>query len=234
MMKDPPHPGQSIWHDDIEPLGISLPQAARHIGVDYQELAAVVQGKASVSPELSLRMYQAFGGGPAVWRGLQLYYDLAQVWHSDHGIKVQPLGRPLGELGLPMTTPLHPGQVLLHECLERLPISVADAAAHLGVSPAYLDDLVNCRADLNPEMAIRLHQAFGGHAPKWYALQANYDVAKVAMECARQIKVRRLWRPDPDTHEPILLGKPDDPRCGQPGRGGGAPQQMAEYQSIAD
>ena len=221
MMKDPPHPGQSIWHDDIAPLGITLAQAARHLGVGYDELADVVQGRASVSPELSIRMYKAFGGGPAVWRGLQLYYDLSLVWHSDHGVKVRRLGHPLGELGLPMTTPLHPGQVLRHECLERLPISIPAAAAHLGVSAGYLDDLVHCRADLTPEMAIRLDQAFGGQAPRWYALQANYDVAKVAMECAHRIKVRRLWRQDPETREPILIAAPGHPvpaaRAGSPG-----------------
>ena len=58
-------------------------------------------------------------------------------------------------------------------------------------------------------MIIRIDQAFGGHPQKWSALQANYDVAKVAMERAHEIKVRRLWRQDPDTHEPILLDTPD-------------------------
>ena len=141
-------------------------------------------------------------------RRLQGTYDLARVWHSDHGIKVKRLGDPLGELGLPMTNPLHPGQVLLHECLEPLQLSVAEAAEHLGVSYAELDDLVNCRSSLTPEMAIRLDQAFGGHAQKWYSLQASYDVAKVAMVKAHEIKVRRLWRQDPETHEPILLPAP--------------------------
>ncbi len=71
------------------------------------------------------------------------------------------------------------------------------------------DDVVNCRASLAPEMAIRLDLAFGGHAQQWYALLANYDVANVAMERAHKIKVRRLWRQNPETREPILLGAPD-------------------------
>ena len=75
--------------------------------------------------------------------------------------------------------------------------------------PGAGDDVVNCRASLTPEMAIRLDLAFGGHAQQWYALQANYDVAKVAMERAHKIKVRRLWRQNPETREPILLGAPD-------------------------
>ena len=209
MAKNPAHPGKGILYDDIEPLGISVAQAAAHLGVSCAELSDIVNCRASVSPEMSLRLYKAFGGGAATLRSLQLYYDLAQVWHSDHGIKVKRLGSPLGELGLPMGSPLHPGQILLHECLEQLEISVADAAEHLGIPYAELDAVVNCRAPITPEMAIRFDQAFGGHAQKWYALQANYDVAKVAMERAHQIKVRRLWRPDPETHEPILLGAPD-------------------------
>ena len=209
MLKNPPHPGRSIFHDDIEPLGLTVAQAAQHIGVRYEELADIVAGKAGISSEMSLRLYQAFGAGPATWRGLQLYYDLAQVWHSAHGIKVKRLGDPLGELGLPMGSPLHPGQILLHECLEPLGLTVANAAEQLGVAYEALDAVVNCRAPITPELAIRFDQAFGGHAQKWYALQANYEVAQVAMERAHQIKVRRLWRPDPETREPILLGAPD-------------------------
>lgn len=210
--KNPPHPGKSILHSDIEPLGLTIAQTARHLGVSCDELANIVDGNANISPEMSIRLYKAFGGGVAGWRRLQGSYDLAQTANSKRGasIKVKRLGEPLGELGLPTSSPLHPGLILLHECLERMEISVAEAAEHLGVSYAELDDLVNCRADLTPEMAIRLDQAFGGHAQKWYALQANYEVAKVALERAHRIKVRRLWRQDPETHEPILLGKPDD------------------------
>ena len=208
-MKSPPHPGEILFHDAMANLGFSTAQTAKHLGVGSEELAAIVDGKAGVSAELSVRLYKAFGGSSAIWRRLQLSYDLAQVWHSDHGIKVKRLGNPLGELGLPMSSPLHPGQILLHECLEPLQLSVAEAAERLGVGYDELDDLVHCRAALTPQMAIRLDQAFGGHAQKWCSLQANYDVAKVAMEKAHKINVRRLWRQDPETHEPILLFLPD-------------------------
>ena len=205
MMKNPAHPGEIILYDDIEPLGLSLVQTAEYLGVRYAELDDIVNCRASVSPEMSVRLYKAFGGGSTTFRSLQLYYDLAQVFHSDHGIKVKRLGNPLGEIGLPVSDPLHPGQVLLHECLEPMGLTVAEAAEHLGICYEELDDLVNCRTSLTPELIIRIDQAFGGHPQKWSALQANYDVAKVAMERAHEIKVRRLWRQDPDTHEPILL-----------------------------
>ena len=205
MMKDPAHPGEIILYDDIEPLGLSVAKIAECLGVRYAELDDIVNCRASVSPEMSIRLYKAFGGGLTTFRSLQLYYDLAQVFHSRHGIKVKRLGDPLGEFGLPVSDPLHPGQALLHECIEPLGLTVAEAAEHLGVSFEELDDLVNCRTSLTPELIIRIDQAFGGHPQKWSALQANYDVAKVAMERAHKIKVRRLWRQDPDTHEPILL-----------------------------
>ena len=207
--ENPPHPGKSILRSDIEPIGLTVAQTARHLGVSCAELSAIVAGKSAVSPEMSIRLYKAFGGGLAVRRRLQATYDLAQTLYSAHGIKVKRLGDPLGELGLPVGSPLHPGQILLHECLEPLGLTVANAAEHLGVAYEALDAVVNCRAPITPELAIRFDQAFGGHAQKWYALQANYEVAQVAMERAHQIKVRRLWRPDPETREPILLGAPD-------------------------
>ena len=210
-MKNRRHPGETLFHDSMANLGFSMAQTAKHLGVSSEELADVVNGKAGISPELSVRLYKAFGGSSSIWHRLQTSYDLAQVLHSDHGIKVKRLGDPLGEFGLPITDPLHPGQVLLHECIEPLGLTVAEAAEHLGVSFQELDDLVNCRTSLTPELIIRIDQAFGGHPQKWSALQANYDVAKVAMERAHKIKVRRLWRQDPDTHEPILLVTPDEP-----------------------
>ena len=208
-MRNRTHPGKGILHDEIEPMGMSVAEAALHIGVSYAELYAVVNGEAPVSPEMSIRLYKAFGASVSIRRRLQASYDLAQVRCGNHGIKVKRLGNPLGEIGLPTTDPLHPGQVLLHECLEPMGLTVAEAAEHLGVSFEELDALVNCRVPLTPEMAIRLDQAFGGHAQKWCGLQANYDVAKVAMAKGHKIKVRRLWRQDPDTHEPILLAPPD-------------------------
>ena len=210
-MKNPPHPGESLLHDSIEPLGISVAEAAKHLEVGNKELEDIVGGRASISAEMSIRLYKAFGAGVAVWRGLQAAYDLAKVESGDHGIRVKRLGNPLGELGLPTTGPLHPGLILLHECLERLEMGVAEAAEHLGVTHRELGDIVHCRASLTPEMAIRLAQAFGGQAQQWYKLQANYDVAKAAMECGHKIKVRRLWRHGPETHEPQLLAAPGGP-----------------------
>ena len=92
---------------------------------------------------------------------------------------------------MPMKNPPHPGLSVRHDCLEPLGLSVTEAARKLGVSRKQLSDIVNGRAGISPEMAIRLDKAFGGDANTWYRLQAAYNLAQ-AMKQADQIKVERL------------------------------------------
>jgi addiction module HigA family antidote len=94
---------------------------------------------------------------------------------------------------MPMKNPPHPGLSLRHDCLEPLGLSVTDAAKRLGVSRKQLSDLINGHSGISPEMAIRLHKAFGGGADTWLRLQAAYDLAQ-AMKRANEIKVERLTR----------------------------------------
>jgi addiction module HigA family antidote len=90
-----------------------------------------------------------------------------------------------------MKMPPHPGLSVRHDCIEPLGLTVSEAAKRLGVSRKQLSDIVNARAGLSPEMAIRLDKAFGGGAETWYRLQAAYDLAQ-AMKRADEIKVERL------------------------------------------
>ena len=92
---------------------------------------------------------------------------------------------------MPMNNPPHPGLSVRYDCLEPLDISVTEAAKQLGVSRKQLSDIVNCRAGISPEMAIRLDKAFGGGAETWYRLQATYEMAH-ALKRADRIKVKRL------------------------------------------
>lgn len=92
---------------------------------------------------------------------------------------------------MPMRNPPHPGLSVRHDCLEPLGLSVTEAAQKLGVSRKQLSDIVNGRAGISPEMAIRLDKAFGGGADTWLRLQAAYDLAR-ALRHADQIKVERL------------------------------------------
>jgi antitoxin HigA-1 len=92
---------------------------------------------------------------------------------------------------MPMKNPPHPGLSVRHDCLEPLGLSVSAAVGKLGVSRKQLSDIVNGRAGISPEMAIRLDKAFGGGAETWLRLQAAYDLAQ-ALRHADQIKVERL------------------------------------------
>ena len=61
-MKNPPHPGRIVRQDCIEPLGLTITEAARVLGVTRQALNNVVNGKAGISPEMAIRLSKAFGG----------------------------------------------------------------------------------------------------------------------------------------------------------------------------
>lgn len=90
-----------------------------------------------------------------------------------------------------MKNPPHPGLSVRHDCLEPLGLSVSEAARKLGVSRKQLSHIVNCRAGISPEMAIRLDMAFGGGAETWYRLQSAYALAQ-AMKRADRISVERV------------------------------------------
>ncbi len=92
-MKNPPHPGLSIRHDCLEPLGLSVTEAAKALGVTRQALNNLVNGKSGISPEMAIRLDKAFGGGAEIWLGLQLDYDLALARRNERAIKVQRVSR---------------------------------------------------------------------------------------------------------------------------------------------
>ena len=87
-MKNPPHPGLSIRHDCLEPLGLSVTDAAAHLGVSRKHLSDVINGHAGISPEMAVRLDKAFGGGASTWYQLQAAYDLAQVMKRADQIEV--------------------------------------------------------------------------------------------------------------------------------------------------
>jgi addiction module HigA family antidote len=91
---------------------------------------------------------------------------------------------------MPMKNPPHVGRVIWHGILEPLDLSVTKAAAILGVRRATLSDLVNGKAALTAEMALRIHLAFGPDVDHLLRMQVAYDVAQVRKR-ARGIKVKR-------------------------------------------
>ena len=89
MMKNPPHPGLSVRHDCLEPLGLSVTKGAKVLGVTRQALNNLVNGKSGISPEMAVRLSKAFGSTPEAWLRLQMAYDLAQVRQHDSEIVVR-------------------------------------------------------------------------------------------------------------------------------------------------
>jgi addiction module HigA family antidote len=87
--------------------------------------------------------------------------------------------------------PPHPGEILRALCLEPLGLTVTDAAAALGVSRKTLSALLNGRAGVSPEMAVRLSIAFGTSAESWMNQQTQYDLWR-AESRRKKLKVRRL------------------------------------------
>jgi antitoxin HigA-1 len=89
-----------------------------------------------------------------------------------------------------MKSPPHVGKVIWHGILEPLDLSVTKAASILGVRRATLSDLVNGKAALTAEMALRIHKAFGPDVDHLLRMQVAYDVAQVRKR-AKGIKVKR-------------------------------------------
>ena len=90
-MKNPPHPGLSVRHDCLGPLGLSVTEAAKNLGVSRKQLSDVVNGHSGISPEMAIRLDKAFGGGADTWYRLQAAYDLAQAMKRAGRIKVERL-----------------------------------------------------------------------------------------------------------------------------------------------
>ena len=90
-MKNPPHPGRSVRHDCLEPLGLTVSEAAKRLGVSRKQLSDIVNGRAGISPEMAIRLDKAFGGGAETWYRLQAAYDLAQAMRHAGRIKVERL-----------------------------------------------------------------------------------------------------------------------------------------------
>src|SRR5208337_4704534 len=93
-MKNPPHPGSVVFSECIEPLDITITQAARALGVTRTTLSELVNKKRGISPEMAVRLSKVFGGSAESWLTQQAHYDLAQV-HADR-IKLKRLELTVG------------------------------------------------------------------------------------------------------------------------------------------
>lgn len=88
-MKNPPHPGHTIKDACLDPLGLSVTEAARALGIARHTLSRVLNGHAGVSPEMAIRLEKAGWSNADHWLRLQMAYDLAQARRFEAAIKVQ-------------------------------------------------------------------------------------------------------------------------------------------------
>ncbi len=88
-MKNPPHPGRSIQENCLEPLGLSISDAARGLGVARHTLSRVVNGHAAISPEMAIRLEKAGWSNAEFWLRRQTAYDLAQARRRQDQIRVE-------------------------------------------------------------------------------------------------------------------------------------------------
>ena len=91
-MKTPVHPGAIVREDCLKPLGLSVTEGAKHLGVGRQALSALVNERAAVSIEMAYRLSKAFGTTPETWLGMQLAFDLAASRDLERTIKVERIG----------------------------------------------------------------------------------------------------------------------------------------------
>ena len=95
-MHNPPHPGEIVKWECLEPLGLSITKAADGLGVPYQTLSDLVNENASVSADMAVRLSKGFGSTPETWLRMQMAYDLWQAHERSEQIEVKRFKTPVG------------------------------------------------------------------------------------------------------------------------------------------
>lgn len=91
--------------------------------------------------------------------------------------------------------PTHPGQILKEDYLEQLSITITELSKILGVSRKTLSKIVNERASVTPEMALKLSKAFDTSPELWLNLQKNYDLWQAANRSKEWQKIKSVIEP---------------------------------------
>ncbi len=90
-MHDPPHPGEVLRGLYLEPLGLTVTEAARRIDVTRKTLSELVNGRAGLSPEMALRIGAATKTTAESWLNMQSYYDLWQTRKQRKAVRIKKL-----------------------------------------------------------------------------------------------------------------------------------------------
>jgi addiction module HigA family antidote len=89
LMKNPPHPSEIIRDLYIEPLGLTVTEAAKGLGVMRKTLSLLLNGHAGISPDMAIRLSKGFGRSPENWLQLQMHFDLAQALARSENLQVR-------------------------------------------------------------------------------------------------------------------------------------------------
>ena len=81
-MHNPAHPGEVLKELYLEPLNLTVTEAAKHLGITRKTLSQLVNGQAGVSPAMALRLAKALNTTPDSWLNMQKNYDLWRVGQS--------------------------------------------------------------------------------------------------------------------------------------------------------
>ena len=90
-MHNPPHPGEVLRELCLEPLGISVTDAAKALGVARKTLSSILNGRSGISPEMAIRLGKAFDTTPEGWLNQQMQYDLWMAEQSSEKLHVKRL-----------------------------------------------------------------------------------------------------------------------------------------------
>lgn len=88
-MKNPAHAGEILLHGWLEPLEISVSEAAKVLGIGRARLAAITRGQSRITPEDAIRIEKGIGGKASIWYGMQTDWDLAQALMAADQIDVK-------------------------------------------------------------------------------------------------------------------------------------------------
>jgi addiction module HigA family antidote len=90
-MHNPPHPGEVLREFCLEPLGLSVTDAAAALGVSRKTLSAILNGRSGISPEMAIRLGRAFDTTPESWLNQQMHYDLWVAEKNTKSLKIEKL-----------------------------------------------------------------------------------------------------------------------------------------------
>jgi addiction module HigA family antidote len=90
-MHEPPHPGEVLRELYLEPLGLTVTETAKRLGVTRKTLSELVNGHSGISPEMALRIGAATKTTPESWLNMQMYYELWQTRKTKKKLKVKRL-----------------------------------------------------------------------------------------------------------------------------------------------